>query len=106
MCACYAYGRLTARSKRESKDRQGIQHNPCKIQFFRTFARREHCLGGVEFAGGYDSDGAECPGGIPSGRYGGGIIIAAEYTPAAGACRSPGASRLSPRILPRLRRDL
>ena len=37
-------------------------------------------------------DGAECPGGTPSGRYGDGIIIAPEYKPAAADCRSPGAS--------------
>ncbi len=40
--------------KRGSKDRQGIQHNPYKVPFFKAFARREHCSGGVEFAGGYD----------------------------------------------------
>ena len=28
---------------------------------------------------------------VLAGRYGGGIIIAPEYKPAAGACRSPGA---------------
>ncbi len=37
----------TAWSKRGSNDRRGIQHNPYKIQFFKAFTRREHCLGGV-----------------------------------------------------------
>ena len=43
------------------------------------------------FPAGTMGDGAECPRGTPSGRYGDGIIITPEYKPAAGGCRSPGA---------------
>ncbi len=35
--------------------------------------------------------GAKCPGGTLAGRYGGGIVIAPEYKPAAKVSRSPGA---------------
>jgi len=124
-----------------------IQQNPYNIPFFKAFARREHCSGGVEFGGGYDGrrcrirqnptkiphfevfarrdpstfilrrQGRKSPcliiaapkpvaaealwvhdvgtrgpyGQCKAGRYGSGIFIAPEYTPAAAACRSPGA---------------
>ncbi len=58
---CHA-GRLPRRAEKSDKmgsrwgriDRREIQQNPHKIPFFKAFARREHCSGGVEFSGGYD----------------------------------------------------
>ena len=35
-------------------NRRGIPQNPYKIPFFKAFARREHCSGGVEFSVAYD----------------------------------------------------
>jgi len=40
-------------SRLGSNDQRKTKQNPYKIHFFKAFARREHCLGGVKFSGGY-----------------------------------------------------
>ena len=78
-------GEVTAGSGRGSTERRKIGQNPYKIPHFKAppdERRKSPC----------SKIAAPKPvAGALAGRYGGGIIIAPEYTPAAGVCRSPGA---------------
>ena len=74
---------VTAGSKRASKEGEELDKTPTEFVFFKAF-HDESTVGVVSsLVAGIMGNGAEWPGGIPAGRYGDGIIIAPEYTPAA-----------------------
>ena len=99
-------------SKRGNKDRCKIRQNPTKIPHFKVFARRDPSTFILPRRwprrwrdSGRDGrrrtrakislfkyiSAPKIAAAVAAGRYGGGIIIAPEYKPAAGARRSRGA---------------